>query len=61
MALLAFIEKFHREDSGQDMLEYALVLLAVLVAVVAGSTNLASVISTELSTIQGQISGLSIP
>jgi Flp pilus assembly pilin Flp len=61
MALLAFIEKFHREDSGQDMLEYALVLLAVLVAVVAGSTNLASLISTELSTIQGQISGLSIP
>lgn len=61
MALIRFIGKFRREESGQDLLEYALVLLAVLVAVVAGSTNLAGVINTELSTIQAQISGLSIP
>ena len=61
MVLLRFIGQFHREESGQDMLEYALVLLAVLVAVVAGSTNLAGVINTELSTIQAQITGLNIP
>jgi Flp pilus assembly pilin Flp len=61
MTFLQFIRNLHREESGQDLLEYALVLLAVLVAVVAGSTNLASVISTELSTIQGKITGLSLP
>ena len=61
MSFLHFIRSLHREESGQDLLEYALVLLAVLVAVVAGSTNLAGVINTELSSIQGKITGLSLP
>lgn len=61
MRFLQLIRNLHREESGQDLLEYALVLLAVLVAVVAGSTNLAGVINTELSTIQGKITGLSLP
>ena len=38
MRFTQFISKLHREESGQDLLEYALVLLAVLTAVVAGST-----------------------
>ena len=49
------INRLHREESGQDMLEYALVLLAVLTAVVAGSGTLASTISTALATINGEI------
>jgi Flp pilus assembly pilin Flp len=56
-----FINNFNRDESGQDLLEYALVLLAVLVAVIAGSTNLSSLITTELSTINQSISGLSLP
>jgi Flp pilus assembly pilin Flp len=56
-----FINTFNRDESGQDLLEYALVLLAVLVAVIAGSTNLSSLITTELSKINGSISGLSLP
>ena len=60
MRLVQFISKLHREESGQDLLEYALVLLAVLTAVVAGSGSLSSTISTALGTlntkIQGQIS-----
>jgi Flp pilus assembly pilin Flp len=55
------IKDFNRDESGQDLLEYALVLLAVLVAVIAGSTNLSSLITTELSKINGSISGLSLP
>ena len=51
-----FINRLHREESGQDLLEYALVLLAVLGAVVAGSTSLASIISSALATINGKIS-----
>jgi Flp pilus assembly pilin Flp len=56
-----FIHNFNRDESGQDLLEYALVLLAVLVAVIAGSTNLSSLITTELSTINQSISTLSLP
>ncbi len=39
MTFKQFISKFHHEESGQDMLEYAMVLLAVLAAVVAGTTT----------------------
>ena len=56
-----FINNFNRDESGQDLLEYALVLLAVLVAVIAGSTNLSSLITTELNKINTSISGLSLP
>jgi Flp pilus assembly pilin Flp len=56
-----FIKNFNRDESGQDLLEYALVLLAVLVAVIAGSTNLSNIITTELSSIDNKITGLSLP
>jgi Flp pilus assembly pilin Flp len=56
-----FIHSFNRDESGQDLLEYALVLLAVLVAVIAGSTNLSSLITSELTTIGSSITGLSLP
>jgi Flp pilus assembly pilin Flp len=56
-----FIGSFNRDESGQDLLEYALVLLAVLVAVIAGSSNLSSLITTELSTINASIAGLNLP
>jgi len=55
MKFRQLINRLHREESGQDMLEYALVLLAVLTAVVAGSGTLASTISTALATINGKI------
>jgi Flp pilus assembly pilin Flp len=53
MKFTQFISQLHREESGQDLLEYALVLLAVLAAVVTGSTTLAG--STSLTTINGKI------
>jgi Flp pilus assembly pilin Flp len=55
MKFTQFISNLHREESGQDLLEYALVLLAVLAAVVTGSTTLAGTISTSLTTINGKI------
>ena len=39
MTFLQFISKFHREESGQDLVEYALVLVAVATGVVAGSPS----------------------
>jgi Flp pilus assembly pilin Flp len=61
MKLPEFISQFHREESGQDMLEYALVLLAVLAAVVSGSTTLQSIISGELTAISTALGGLTLP
>ena len=61
MRFTRFFSQFHREESGQDMLEYALVLLAVLAAVVSGSTTLAGTIATELGNIDAAITGLALP
>jgi Flp pilus assembly pilin Flp len=60
MEFKRFISKFHREESGQDLLEYALVIFAVLTAVIAGSTSLESEIATSLTTIFGSINGLAL-
>ncbi len=61
MTFKQFISKFHHEESGQDMLEYAMVLLAVLAAVVAGTTTLANTIGTELTNINAAIAALTLP
>jgi len=55
MTFTQFISDLHREESGQDLLEYALVLAAVLFAVVAGSGSLASDINQALSTVNVRI------
>ena len=58
MRFAQFISKLHREESGQDLLEYALVLLAVLTAVVAGSASLATTINQALTKINTNIQAL---
>ena len=55
MTFAQFVKNLHREESGQDLLEYALVLAAVLTAVVAGATNLAGDIAAALVTINAKI------
>jgi Flp pilus assembly pilin Flp len=55
MTFKQFVTNLHREESGQDLLEYALVLAAVLTAVVAGSASLATDISSALTTINNKI------
>jgi Flp pilus assembly pilin Flp len=52
---VAFLNELHREESGQDLLEYALVLAAVLLAVVAGSSSLSSTIANALATINTRV------
>ncbi len=61
MTFKQFVSQFHREESGQDMLEYALVLAAVLAAVVTGTTTLSATIATELGKINTAITTLVIP
>jgi Flp pilus assembly pilin Flp len=58
MTFTQFVKNLHREESGQDLLEYALVLAAVLAVVVTGSGSLASGISTEIATLNAKIAAL---
>jgi Flp pilus assembly pilin Flp len=53
-----FVNQFHKEESGQDLLEYALVLLAIAAAAVVGSNSLASTLSSAISSLNTKISGL---
>lgn len=50
-----FVSNLHHEESGQDLLEYALVLAAVLVAIVAGSKSLATSIGDAMTTLNARI------
>ena len=55
MKLVQLLSKFHNEESGQDLLEYAMVLAAVLAAVVSGSANLAADITNGLAALNTKI------
>ena len=55
MTFRQFISNFNRDESGQDLLEYALVLAAVLAAVVVGSGSLAGVINNGINSINVKI------
>jgi Flp pilus assembly pilin Flp len=50
-----FVSSLYRDESGQDLLEYALVLATVLAAIVAGSNAIANVISSALSALSVRI------
>ena len=55
MKFANFVKNLHREESGQDLLEYALVLALVLAAVVAGSQNLATTIGNGITKLNGKV------
>ena len=55
MRLIEFLSKFHREECGQDLVEYALVLAAVATAVVAGSATLSTDIANAMTTLNTKI------
>jgi pilus assembly protein Flp/PilA len=49
------LKRFHQEETGQDLVEYALVLAAIAVVAVAGSSSLAGTLNTALSTLNSKI------
>jgi len=55
MTFMQFISNLHREESGQDLVEYALVLAAVATAVVAGSATLSADIANAMTTLNTKI------
>jgi len=56
MTFLQFIIKLHREESGQDLVEYALVLIAVASGVLAGSATLSSDFGVWMTKLNTKIS-----
>jgi Flp pilus assembly pilin Flp len=52
------LNDLYREESGQDLLEYALVLATVLAAIVIGSNSVANVIGNALTTIIARIQSI---
>ncbi|MBZ5616967.1 MAG: Flp family type IVb pilin [Acidobacteriia bacterium] len=56
MRFMQFANRFHQEESGQDLLEYALVLLAIALAAVVGSSSLASTITSAIGQLNTRIS-----
>jgi Flp pilus assembly pilin Flp len=57
MNFVQLISKFHKEESGQDLVEYALVLIAVASGVIAGSATLSGDFSTWMTTLKAKIDG----
>ncbi len=56
MVFAQFINRFHHEESGQDLVEYALVLVAVATGVLAGSSTLSSDFGVWLANLRTKIS-----
>ena len=53
---LSFLSTLHREESGQDLIEYALVVALIALAATAGMSSLANGINSafdKLNTILG--------
>ncbi len=57
MVFAQFLSKFHHEESGQDLVEYALVLIAVASGVLAGSATLSSDFGVWMTNLQTKING----
>ena len=57
MAFAQVVSKFHREESGQDLVEYALVLVAIASGVLTGSSSLATNFQVWLASLRAKVNG----
>ncbi len=55
MRFIEFVKQFHQEESGQDLIEYVLVLAAVGAGLVAGSSTLSSALKNAINTMNSKI------
>lgn len=53
--MLTLLLKLHVEESGQDLIEYALVALLIALGAVAGISTLASSINSEYTKISQKL------
>ena len=50
-----FLMNLHKEESGQDLIEYALIALIIALGAIAGMGNLAGSINGEFNKIAGTL------
>jgi Flp pilus assembly pilin Flp len=54
--MVNLLKKLHKEESGQDLIEYALIGLIVALGAIAGMGTLATSINAEFKKIASQLS-----
>lgn len=54
--MVNFLKNLHKDESGQDLIEYALIGLLVALGAIAGMGALASSINHEFSKIAAELS-----
>ena len=50
-----FLNKLHKEETGQDLIEYALIALLIALGAIAGMSELAGSINKEYTRIAGTL------
>ena len=55
MNLVNVLRNLHKQESGQDLIEYALIAALIAVACIAAMNSLATAINTEFTTISGKL------
>jgi Flp pilus assembly pilin Flp len=53
--MLRILKDLHREESGQDLIEYALIGLLIALGAIAGMGTVASSINAEFTKIAGEL------
>jgi Flp pilus assembly pilin Flp len=54
--MVNLLKKLHKDEAGQDLIEYALIGLLVALGAITGMTTLASSINGEFKKIAGSLS-----
>jgi pilus assembly protein Flp/PilA len=57
MAMTSLVACFIREDEGQDLVEYALLIAFIALACIVGLQNLGTAINNTYSSISSSLSG----
>ena len=52
--MINFLKNLHKEESGQDLIEYALIGLLIALGAIAGMSTVASSINAEFTKIAGK-------
>ena len=53
--MINFLKNLHKEESGQDLIEYALIAALIAMAATAAMTTLAGKITTEFTNIGAKL------
>jgi Flp pilus assembly pilin Flp len=53
---MSFLKRLHKDESGQDLVEYALIGLIIALGALAGMGTVASSLNAEFSKIAGKLS-----